>query len=135
MADTLPVDGVDFLLDNDLASARVFPSPVPVVEAPAGGMVASSYPVCAVTRSIASSARAVEVSQDSGAVSGAHGSPHDEPAEIDAAVVGGEAEIRSMRTNESLLAASTRDDARVSSPPCQTRGANHRGREATCCCV
>ena len=42
VADTLPVDRVDFLLGNDLAGARVFPSPVPVVEAPADRVVASS---------------------------------------------------------------------------------------------
>ena len=75
VADMLPVDGVDFLLGNDLAGARVFPSSVPVVEAPAGGVVAPSYPICAVTRSMASSARTVDVSQDSGADNGAHGSP------------------------------------------------------------
>ena len=54
VADALPVDGVDFLLGNDLAGARVFPSPVPVVEAQAGRVLASSYSVCAVTRSMAS---------------------------------------------------------------------------------
>ena len=44
-----------------------------------------------------------------------------------AAVVGGGA--KRLRANESLLAAGTRGDARVSSPPCQTRGANRRGAE------
>ena len=110
VADTMPVDGVDFLLDNDLAGARVFPSPVPVIKAPAGGVVASSYPVCAVMRFMASSARAVEVSQDFGTDSGAHGSSHDEPAEMGAAVVDGEAEIGSLRANESLLVVGTRGD-------------------------
>ena len=32
MADTLPVDGVNFLLGNDLAGARVFPLPMPVMK-------------------------------------------------------------------------------------------------------
>ena len=41
VADTLPVDGVEFLLGNDLAGARVFPSPVLVVKAPAGGVFIS----------------------------------------------------------------------------------------------
>ena len=62
----------------------MFPPPVPVVETPAGGVVVSSYLVCVVTRSMASSARAVDVSQDSGADSVAHGSSHDEPAEMGA---------------------------------------------------
>ena len=79
-----------------------------VVEAPAGEMVASSYPVCAATHSMASSARAVAVSQDSEADSGAHGSPHDEPAEMGATVVGGGREGGSLRANESFLAVGTR---------------------------
>ena len=132
LADTLPVDGVDFLLGNDLAGARVFPSPVSVVEAPAGGMVASSYPVCAATRSMANSARAVDVSQDSEADSGAHGLPHDEPVEMGATVVGGGSEIGSLKAKESLLAVGTRGDAFVSLPQYQVAPP---GCGATCCCV
>ena len=91
--------------------------------------MASLYPVCAVMLFMASRARAGEVSQDSGTDSRAHRSPQDEPAEMGAAVVGRGAEIGSLKTNESLLAAGTRDDALVSSPLCQTGGANRRGVE------
>ena len=129
VVDMLPVNGVDFLLGNNFADARVFPSSVPVVETPAGGVVASLYPVCAVTLFMANRDRAGEVSQDSGTDSRAHRSPQDEPAEMGAAVVGGGAEIGSLRANESLLAAGTRGDALVSSPLCQTGGANRRGVE------
>ena len=45
------------------------------------------------------------------------------------AVVGGGNEIGSLRANGSLLAAGTRGDTLVSSPPCQTRGANRRRAE------
>ena len=78
---------------------------------------------------MASSGRAMEVSQDSRADSGAHGSPYDEPADTDAAVVSRRAETGSLRDNESLLATGTRGDALVRSPPCELcfGGCYHRG--------
>lgn len=60
VVDKLPVDGVDFLLSNDLAGTRVFSSSVPIVEAPAGredvdALVVSLHLVCASTCSLARS--------------------------------------------------------------------------------
>ena len=63
IVDQLPVDGVDFLLGNDLAGGKVFPSPPPPVVAaeecyPDTGSdglecdMEDLYPVCAVTRSM-----------------------------------------------------------------------------------
>ena len=63
IVDSLPVDGVDFLLGNDLAGGKVFPSPPPpVVMAeecyPVSGVIENQtemedlYPMCAVTLSM-----------------------------------------------------------------------------------
>jgi len=60
VVDELPVDGVDFLLGNDLAGAQVFPPPVIVSERALTAPDTESpleedgelFPVCAVTRSM-----------------------------------------------------------------------------------
>ena len=72
--DVLPVNGVDFLLGNNLAGERVFPSPTPSIvdpketfETSSGvknrcALVEASLPVCAVKRSMAMKAVEKDVS-------------------------------------------------------------------------
>ena len=109
---------------------------MPVVETPADGVVASSYPVCAVMRSIASSARTVDVSQEMSLRANesllAAGTIGDAPVsspqcEMGAAVMDGGAE--GLRANRSLFAAGTRGDALMSLSQYQTGEANRRGVE------
>lgn len=58
MTDALPMEGADFLLDNDLVDMRVLPLPVSASEASVvrenmDEMVGNPHPVCAVTCSVA----------------------------------------------------------------------------------